>query len=199
MVDLLTEECKPTLGAYKRGEAVSNPEMVSRNRRWSEVLVRKVMSGEVVKEFIEENKDVPMPIPSDEGPAEPSHMVNAVESAPAQHVKIEPSVGSGARSSADRPVTGDVQLHDRSDIGDHKRVKRTTGAWNIRLNPSQQTADQPVAIDLCDDSEDERQVDVRDMVPQEAGDVAALEELMQEMPGMEDDADSDVRVGQVLE
>ena len=135
VVDLLTEECTPTLGAYKRGEAVSNPEMVSRNRRWSEVLVRKVMSGEVVKEFIEENKDVPKPIPSD-GPAETSHTANAVELVPAQHVKIEPSVGSGARSSADRLVTDDVQLHDRSDIGDQKRVKRTTGAWNIRLNPS---------------------------------------------------------------
>ena len=55
IADLIKDESKATLGAYKRGEQPDQPRLDA-NRRWSEVLVRKGIAGENLEEFIDANR-----------------------------------------------------------------------------------------------------------------------------------------------
>ena len=141
IADLLVDSCKPTLAAYKRGDQ-HDEALLERNRRWSNLLVRKVMAGEKVDTYIAENVDAPVPIHC------PSPVVdgNMDEAAPSvvrrDPMAMDDTIRSGQPSSGSGSNNGQEAI-----IHPAKRMRSSNTAWSSQLRPSQ--ADSvPVEIDL---------------------------------------------------
>ena len=163
------------------------------------MLVRKVVNGEDVKEFIAENKDVPMPIAvADEFDEQNAHhpappLLQDRPSTPV--VKMEERPESRARSSTDVAPGCEAMAHADETAGGGKRTKLTRGAWRVNLNatPASQA---PIDVDLCSNCTNEGDQNMNDDGERGGADVALLEDLMDDVPSVVGDADSDVNVGE---
>ena len=174
IADLLVDSCKPTLAAYKRREQPDEA-LLERNRRWSSLLVRKVMAGEKVDTYIAENIDAPVSIHC------PSSVVdgNMDEAAPSV-VRRDPMVVDNP-SRTGEPSSGSGSNNAKEAITQPaKRMRSSNTAWSSQLRPSQAES-VPIEIDLSPASPLEE--------PTPGHDAHDLEELM---AAALDEEDSDV-------
>ena len=119
IADLIKDESKSTLGAYKRGEQPDQPRLDA-NRRWSEVLVRKGIAGENLEEFIDANADIAV--------EPPSVALDAVDDS-RKEADAQPKAA---------PVTSvKVERGDDNVQPPAKRTRASGSAWGHALRPSQ--------------------------------------------------------------
>ena len=181
IADLLVESCKPTLSAYKRGDEPDGS-LLDRNRRWSNLLVRKVMSGEKVDAYIADNLDAPIPVTPRPSLPEPNPAV-----ASSSNVNRE-GTDLGLSTTAGQASSGSNQAGPPSDVQPAKRTRTGSFAWTSRLRPSQMD-NGPVEIDL--DSVPQADEIMHDVVPEpaEVADGHVMEDLL---GAFMDEEDSDV-------
>ena len=120
VADLLIDSCKPMLGAYKRGDELDTAR-VNQNRRWTGLMVRKVLGGELVGDYIDANLDVPdEDVRPRDGDALPGSSANV---GPLRLVDVKEEARAAESASASRPRGSTDTLAADADAQPRKRPR----------------------------------------------------------------------------
>ena len=132
------------LGAYKQGDELDTAR-VNQNRRWTGLMVRKVLGGELVGDYIDANLDVPdEDVRPRDGDALPRPNANM---GTLRLVDIKEEARAAESASASRPRGSTDTLAVDADVQPRKRPRV------FQFRSSQGVASQGV-IDLDDDPVD---------------------------------------------